>query len=236
MDEDHSGRELEELAERIALLRRTQESVYPSPLSSGGQGNSLAENLERQIRRRHSQLSNLEQSRAVEVSVIRHTSTPHEQSREDLNIVGENISGIQAQSQNPDPQPPFQIYLDNPDEFYSRHRIVSTDSSSVFSDMAGGGESGPPGLGGAGAVGVGVHQVPDNHEFNVDGVKAEINTKLLELHTLKDVYDPNTYEADILISNKSEWTAEVKTAYMEVMRVLTFFSQSAIFCMASSTS
>ena len=97
MDEDHSGlEEREQLAERIAVLRRTQESVYPSPLRSGGQGNSLAENLERQIRRRHSQLSNLERSRA-EVSVIRHTSTPHEQSREDLNIV---------------PQPPFQIFLD----------------------------------------------------------------------------------------------------------------------------
>ena len=222
MDADHSGRELEQLAERIAILQRTRESVYPSPLSSGGQGNSLAENLERQIRRRHSQLSNLEHSRAsgCEVSVIRHTSTPHE-SREDINIVGENLSGIQAQVQNPDPQPPFQIYLDNPDEFYGRPRLVSTDSSSIFSDMAGGNENDPPGLGGPGAVGVGVHQVPDNHEFALDGVKAELNTKLLELHTLKDVYDPNTYEPDILVSNKSEWTSEVKSAYMDVMKVVT---------------
>ena len=123
MDEDHSGLEennqnqdlSEQLAERIVILRRTQQSVYPSPLNpSGGQGNSLAENLERQIIRRRHQLSNLEQTRAAaEVSVIRHTSTPHEQSREDFVIVGENISGIQAPSQNPIPQPsPFQIYLD----------------------------------------------------------------------------------------------------------------------------
>ena len=115
MDADHSEREQNQdlsdqrqsLAERISVLRRTQESVYPSPLAaSGGQGNSLAENLERQIRRRRTQLSNLEHSRsAAEVSVIRHTSTPHEQSREDLNIVGENISGIQAPGQNPDPVP-----------------------------------------------------------------------------------------------------------------------------------
>ena len=129
MDADHSEREQNQdlsdqrqsLAERISVLQRTQESVYPSPLAaSGGQGNSLAENLERQIRRRRTQLSNLEHSRsAAEVSVIRHTSTPHEQSREDLNIVGENISGIQAPGQNPDPVPqprPFQIYLDNPEE------------------------------------------------------------------------------------------------------------------------
>ena len=225
MDEDHSGLEesnqsqdlSEQLAERIVILRRTQQSVYPSPLVSGGQGNSLADNLERQIRRRHSQLSNLEHSRA-EVSVIRHTSTPHEQSRENLNIVGENISGIQAQVPNPISQPPFQIFLDNPDQFHSRTRIVSTDSSSVFSGMA---NDDPPGLGGPGAVGVGVHQVPDTHEFGVDGVKAELNTKLLELHNLKDVYDPETYEPAVLIDNKAEWISEVKGAYMDVMKCVT---------------
>ena len=224
VDEDHSGLELnqdlsiqfqrESLAERISVLRRTQQSVFPSPLTaSGGQGNSLAENLERQIRRRHSQLSNLDRA-AAEVSVIRHTSTPNEQSVENVIIVGENLSGIQSLSQNPDPVPqprPFQIYLDNPDQFHSRIHLVSTDSSSVFSDMSG------PG----GGAGVGAHQVPEAHEFSADGVKAELNTKLLELHTLKDVYDPDSYDTDVLIINKAEWTAEVKSAYMGVMKCIT---------------
>ena len=87
--------------------------------------------------------------------------------------------------------------------------------------MSGPGGGQPPGGGDPGAAGVGAHQVPDNYEFNLDGVKAELNTKLLELHTLKDVYDTSTYEPDILISNKSEWTAEVKSAYMDVMKVVT---------------
>ena len=232
MDADHSEREQsqdlsdqrESLIERISVLRRTQESVYPSPLAaSGGQGNSLAENLERQIRRRHTQLSNLEHSRAAaEVSVIRHTSTPHEQSREDLNIVGENISGIQAPNQNPDPVPqprPFQIYLDNPEQFHQpRIRLVSTESSSVFSEnMSDDGVNNGRGPGDPGA-GLGAHQVPETHEFGADGVKAELNTKLFEFHTIKEVYSPNTYDADILLDNKAEWTAEVKSAYMSVMK------------------
>ena len=198
-------------------------SVCPSPLTtSGGQGNSLAENLERQIRRRHSQLSTLEHRAAsIEVSVIRHTSTPHEHSFEAVDTIGENISEIQAlvQVENPDPvlQAPFLIYLDNPDQFYSRHRLVSTESSSFFSEMAGNDDE-RHGLGGPGVVVVGVHQVPDEHEFRVEGVKAELNTKLFELHTLKDVYNPSTYDPDVLIANRAEWTAEVKTAYMDVMK------------------
>ena len=49
------------------------------------------------------------------------------------------------------------------------------------------------------------------------GVRDDLNVKAGTLATLTDLYDPATYTADVLAGNKTEWTGDVKNAYMDLV-------------------
>ena len=130
--EDLIENETDSILNRLSVLVETRDSL-------AGQGCLLTNNLNKQIGRRRSQLVDSLQIPSRESSVIRCASTPNNRECQTAHLTfDEPVSSHQPTTA------PFQVYIDNPSEFYSllppeeNHKtpIVSTDCSelSVFSE------------------------------------------------------------------------------------------------------
>ena len=120
-DWDFSGDQLiaqesESIIERLSILTRTREATQSEP----GRGCILSQALTKQIQERRSQLDSLI-APSREVSVIRCTSTPENQ----LSVENLSFGNLEACQHKPKP---FQIYLDNPSDFY---RITAAEPPAV---------------------------------------------------------------------------------------------------------
>ena len=211
-DWDFSGDQLiaqesESIIERLSILTRTREATQSEP----GRGCILSQALTKQIQERRSQLDSLI-APSREVSVIRCTSTPENQ----LSVENLSFGNLEACQHKPKP---FQIYLDNPSDFYRitaaeppAVSIVSTVSSDlpVF-DMDD--EETPEAAAAADARAAQEAAEKVEKEKMIKNTFLEKFTRMLSLMAL---YDPENYDADILAHREAQWLGEVKEAVIDI--------------------
>ena len=231
---DFTGQELIEdesesvIQNRISILEKTREATH----QEAGGGCLLANNLNKQIQRRLSQLESFS-GPSREVSVIRCISTPNSSLRQ---ICSFNFEESEEELQAaPTPTvPQFQIFLDNPREYYSL-TPQPEDIESVFEEETE--ESSETSLE--------VEILPLFHDMSafedeeavdemnqgdrrelIDGVDpdSEVRRRVLrELTAFKTVlrsYDPQRHSSAVLVRNKEKWTDEVKEKSENVINAL----------------
>ena len=217
------------LENRISVLQRTIEATR----GSGG-GQLLESNINKQIQRVRSELDSF-QVPSRDSSVIRCSSSPQPGGRGEVTFGAVescphshlDLHQEDSSSQQEVPpsrtqlgwavqsQPPFQIFIDNPTEFYglnpsqiARVQIVSTDQSELSEEVFSESESedlemAPP-------------QPPDPEELSQEDKRA-IRSKLMRLKTTIRTYDPGSHPGRDLIRNRDEWIGATRTVYENIL-------------------
>ena len=187
--------ETDSILNRLSVLVETRDSL-------AGQGCLLTNNLNKQIERRRSQLVDSLQIPSRESSVIRCASTPNNRECQTAHLTfDEPVSSHQPTTA------PFQVYIDNPSEFYSllppeeNHKtpIVSTDSSelSVFSED--------------------LEMAERPSLFDLPDVKRGVTSKTSRLEQAIDLYSPDDYPPNVVASNKDTWIGKVEEKFFDLV-------------------
>ena len=115
---------------------------------------------------------------------------------------------------------PFQVYLDNPSEFYSlrsviqKTPIVSTDCSDLDSDSVFNGEVAMSNSSGGGGLPAAAAAAPVQLQ---EGVREALKAKQLKLKGFLKVYNPDKNNSNVLSSNKAEWFKKVNACHEDIM-------------------
>ena len=198
-----------------------------------GGGCLLAKSLNKQIQRRISQLESFS-GPSREVSVIRCISTPNNSLRQCCSFNLDSDEEVQPQ-QDPPPAPvipQFQVFLDNPRDYYSlspepedlesvftEEPEVSTSQLSSDCDIL-------PLFHGMSALEDEFEVPPQDEMATVDGVAPNSDVRrqvLLQITHFKNIlrtYNPDRHSAASLIRNKALWVSEVQEKFDNVVEAL----------------
>ena len=192
---ENPGSDIEETSEtvlnRIEVLNRTKEETN-KPESV--RGCILTQNLTKQIQRRRLQLLDSLQVPSREVSVIRCSSTPDPKNcREHFSFGGADLEASQPSSF----EPPFQVYIDNPSEFYSLQTPLSPHPSE---------EELPPSH-----ISLVSTDESDLNMTDNENAKQELERKFLakslKFGSVLRLYESSKYPKEVLAAKEKEWTA-----------------------------